>query len=85
MFKSRVIVLLIFIQFVKNEMIYEEIRVCTDSSRLDFANSCKNNNEECMKELNYIKNFADFTDFYFVSNNEVYHSIDDTIIKESKG
>ncbi len=24
----------------KNEMIYEEIRVCTDSSRLDFANSC---------------------------------------------
>ncbi len=78
MFNS-VILLLFFIHFAKNEMIYEEIRVCTDSSRVDFANSCKNNNEECMKELNYIKNFADFTDFYFVSNNEVYHSIDDSV------
>ena len=79
MFKLRVLLSLIFIQIVKNEMIFEEIRVCSDSSRLDFVNSCKSNNEECLKELNYINNFADYTDYYFVSNNQVYHSIDGTI------
>jgi len=77
------IVFLIFLQIVKNEMLYEDIKVCSDSERIDYSNSCKNNDESCLKDLEYIKNFQDFIDFYFTRNNQVYHSIDNVVYSQN--
>ena len=74
------ITFLFLIHRSENEMLYEEIKVCSDSDRIDFINSCKGHTDDsCIKDLEYIKNFQDFTDYYFTRNNEVYHAIDDAI------
>jgi hypothetical protein len=64
----------------ENEMLYEAIKVCSDSNRIDFTNSCKGRiDDSCTEDLEYIKNFQDYTDYYFTRKNEVYHAIDDAV------
>jgi hypothetical protein len=67
------------IGIVENKMINENIKVCVDSSRVDFPGSCKYDDFDCQREIEYIKNFQDYTDYYFTRNSQVYHSIDDAI------
>jgi hypothetical protein len=69
----------LFIGIVESKMIYENIKVCLDSSRVDFPGSCKYDDFDCQREIEYIRNFQDFTDYYFTINSQVYHSIDDAI------
>jgi hypothetical protein len=74
-----IIIILFFLTTVKNEMVFEEIKVCTEGSRIDFMKSCKSKEEICIKELEYIKNFQDFTNMFFTLNKQTYHAIDDSI------
>lgn len=56
-----------------------EINVCIDSERVDFKNSCIDKDPECIHDLNYLKTFQDFEDFYVRFKGEIYHAFEDVL------
>lgn len=56
-----------------------QISVCTDSERVDFKSSCINKEPECIQDLDYLKNFQDYKDFYVRFKGKIYHAFEDVL------
>ena len=75
----KLIVLLSFFILVRSFYLNVELNVCQDSERVDFESSCLDKEPNCVQDINYLKNFQDFSDFYVHYKGEIYHAFEDVL------
>jgi hypothetical protein len=72
-------ILFVLINQVHSFNLNVELNVCVDSERVDFATSCQDNDPVCVQDINYLKNFQDFSDFYIHYKGQIYHAFEDVL------
>lgn len=60
-------------------LIDEPIKVCSDGERVNFADSCRYQEAQCLEELDWLKERQDFGDFFFKRKGFRFHSLDDVV------
>ena len=62
--KHLIYLLIINIQIIYAFQIQEELQYCKDTTRVDFSNSCKQNEEACSNKKNYLLTFINHLDVF---------------------
>ena len=78
-----IIISFIFLQVCYCEILNVNINVCVDAERVDFSNSCSTHDIDCIEDINYLKSYRNFEDFYLHFKNKIYHSFENAVFFQS--
>lgn len=68
-FKYLVCFFVVISKLISGFELQEELIYCLATDRIDFSNSCPNNNDLCIKKQNFLLTYISVIDFFFKYGN----------------